>query len=664
MSGTTQIAGPYYDEAGRRHNVDPVLLRAIAHVESGENDNIPNSKAGAIGRMQFMPATAAEYGVRNPRDPAQAVPGAAAKINDLLNAYGGDVPKALMAYNGGHPSRWNNPETQAYPGKVLAAYQRLMSAPVAKDDFSDLLKLPGAEPEAPPHDISDLLGVGQAQPAQTDAPQSSASGVGNSVLRGVHQAIDVPATALASGADWVAKQFGGNTNFAADAAAAPQQFNAAYDADPNNQGFLPGAARLAGNALMTIPAAVGVGGPVAAATRLAAGAGPVASVLGSAASGAAQGATVAGMQGEDVGQGAALGGALGGALGTVGAGVNKLLQPADRAAVETATGKYGLPLRAGQTSASPTIRSLDERISRLPFSGMESSNANIRDGFTRAVARTFGEDTTAITPKTMFDAKTRIGGVMNDIANRTKIEADKPLLTDLQTIAESAKKMPSIFNDVRPHITDILETAAANGGVIPGKAYQTLVGKGSALDVAQHANDSSVRHYANQIREALDEAFQRSAQPGDAKKLAEARYQYKNMMTIAPLVVKGVPGEINPQLVQGVANRSFKSAPFKGAGDLGELGDIAKQFMREGPNSGSPGGIAFNTAMLGGPSNVTATGAAWNALRGAAGLAANRTIGSALRSNPLTGVEGVPGTVPAALLLRNRLLLNQEGQGQ
>jgi len=129
-----------YDAAGQQHNVDPLLLRAIAMTESGETDQIqgPETRYGtAKGRMQFIDPTAAAYGVKNPYDPKQSVPGAAAYVSDLLNQYGNPVD-ALRAYNGGpDPSRWNNPETAAYPIKVAQNYARLKAqaatagAPVA-----------------------------------------------------------------------------------------------------------------------------------------------------------------------------------------------------------------------------------------------------------------------------------------------------------------------------------------------------------------------------------------------------------------------------------------------------------------------------------------------------------------------------------------------------
>lgn len=149
------MSGSIYDSA-LRYRIDPLLLRAQAIVESGENDDAI-SPAGASGRMQFMPATAAEYGVKNPKDPKQSVPAAAAKMSDLLDQHG-DLTKALMAYNAGHPSRWNNPETLAYPGKVAAEYRKLAQVQnTKKDDFSDILDMPVKDSKPANQDYSDIL---------------------------------------------------------------------------------------------------------------------------------------------------------------------------------------------------------------------------------------------------------------------------------------------------------------------------------------------------------------------------------------------------------------------------------------------------------------------------------------------------------------------------
>jgi soluble lytic murein transglycosylase-like protein len=51
--------------------------------------------------MQFMPDTAARYGLANPHDPKAAIDAAARYLRDLLNRFGGHADLALAAYNSG-----------------------------------------------------------------------------------------------------------------------------------------------------------------------------------------------------------------------------------------------------------------------------------------------------------------------------------------------------------------------------------------------------------------------------------------------------------------------------------------------------------------------------------------------------------------------------------
>ena len=84
--------------------IPPGLPAAVAQVESGgrqydANGNVVTSSAGAIGIMQLLPSTAADYGV-DPYDAAQNVEGGTAYLNDLYSQFG-DVPDTLAAYNYG-----------------------------------------------------------------------------------------------------------------------------------------------------------------------------------------------------------------------------------------------------------------------------------------------------------------------------------------------------------------------------------------------------------------------------------------------------------------------------------------------------------------------------------------------------------------------------------
>jgi soluble lytic murein transglycosylase-like protein len=99
----TDSAGRYealIERHARRQHLDPDLVRAVIQVESGFDAHARSSQ-GAEGLMQLMPATAADYGVRDPYDPAENIRGGTAYLRDLLDRYGDDERLALAAYNAG-----------------------------------------------------------------------------------------------------------------------------------------------------------------------------------------------------------------------------------------------------------------------------------------------------------------------------------------------------------------------------------------------------------------------------------------------------------------------------------------------------------------------------------------------------------------------------------
>jgi nitroreductase len=107
-----------------RWNVSAALLAAQLMAESGF-DPYAVSPAGAQGIAQFMPGTAASYGLADPFDPEAAIDAQAQMMAGLLRHFG-SVRLALAAYNAGSGAVEAcrcvppYPETVAYVARILA----------------------------------------------------------------------------------------------------------------------------------------------------------------------------------------------------------------------------------------------------------------------------------------------------------------------------------------------------------------------------------------------------------------------------------------------------------------------------------------------------------------------------------------------------------------
>ena len=120
----------YIVRSASKFNIDPGLIKAVMHTESGFNINA-RSPVGAQGLMQLMPATARRFNVSNAYDPVQNIDGGARYLSWLLKRFNGDVRLALAGYNAGEgnvdkfkgipPFR----ETQDYVRRVTQRYNTL-----------------------------------------------------------------------------------------------------------------------------------------------------------------------------------------------------------------------------------------------------------------------------------------------------------------------------------------------------------------------------------------------------------------------------------------------------------------------------------------------------------------------------------------------------------
>jgi hypothetical protein len=423
--------------------------------------------------------------------------------------------------------------------------------------------------------------------------------------------------------------------------------------------------------------------------------------------GGAAAATTSGASDEDVGQqvqqGAEFGGVLNAGIplakGLGGKLSNSLfggaMNPARAALANAAVNKYGIPIRGSQISESPFAKLADSAIGKMPLSGLEAQNAEQRTAFTRAVAKTMGQDADNLTPQVMSNARTELGNTYNAVKARTNVMADDEFVNDLGKVETEAQQVitPQEFAPIKQQMDNILGKVG-DDGTISGDAYKALTSKGSPLDKATESSNPNIRFYARKVEDALSDALTRSATPEDQALLKQTNRQWKNMRTVQELASKaGIEGEISPPLLLNAVRKSYKDMAYTGAGDIGELADIGQQFLKESPSSTTAeryllydllkGGTAGVAGALGvtNPEEIPKAAATLSGL-----LAAGHIGGSILKSNiyrnmALRGAQksANPGEstlynllansealrrygIPGAVIAKNNLLSPPSGQ--
>lgn len=115
------------ETTSEKYGVDSKLIKALVQQESGYNPNA-KSKAGALGLMQLMPATAEGLGVKDPMDPQQNIEGGVKYVKSMLDRFNGNIILALAAYNAGPNAvkKYDGvppyKETQNYVRNILKNY--------------------------------------------------------------------------------------------------------------------------------------------------------------------------------------------------------------------------------------------------------------------------------------------------------------------------------------------------------------------------------------------------------------------------------------------------------------------------------------------------------------------------------------------------------------
>lgn len=253
----------------------------------------------------------------------------------------------------------------------------------------------------------------------------------------------------------------------------------------------------------------------------------------------------------------------------------------------------GVPVRPGQAASSKVVKVVDDQLAALPPSLTGNSASNPTritpdaqfEAFTRAVSKTVGEDEPALTTTVMAKVAKKISDVYKAVLPRNQVAPSPDLQTALDDIRLNAKD--ALDDDSVKPVLNALDKIEGKlkVGPLSGRQYQTMRARGGMISAVSESQNTTVAHYGNKIRDALDDAFEAQAQGNDAAEMKQAREWLRNYKILEPLAEKAPTGKISPALLLGQVAKSYPDFATGGGGDIGDLARIGQQFLKSPPNS-------------------------------------------------------------------------------
>lgn len=279
--------------------------------------------------------------------------------------------------------------------------------------------------------------------------------------------------------------------------------------------------------------------------------------------------------------------------------------------------EFGIPLRLDQVAPTKARNTLQKVSQELPFSGSTAFEDQQRKAFTKAVAKTIGQDAdnldAEVVNRYLSEANKKFAGAIGN----EPVVFDDVALSRFDDIANNASD--NVTSDVADIVKRNIERFKTDIGqnVIDPKKLSSFR---SDLIKRIPKADSQARTYLNDVVDVIDDVVEKQLPPEAAQTLSQARREYRNFKTIEPLLEKSPDGSINPtELLNRVKSSPYIKASRNAVGedDLVDLARIGKQFL---PVKGGSDTFQKGTFFAGG------YGAATNPILGGTLFAGNRAF--------------------------------------
>ena len=607
--------------------VTDALLDSLKRVESGGNPKAVNKESGAMGAYQFMPGThkmLENQGIKfDPYNEPEARAAAKKYLEKLVEQNNGDVKKALAQYGG-----FKQKDPTAYIENVLGGQKETTGFDLS--GFKSAL----AENKAPQQMATQFEQKTTAAPKK---PVSKAEAEMDRMFGDLPGYKPTKAFLATTGETLystpaVLGQLAGK----ALSTVAPESGEALYKMSTEqikkNRKVTEGlreanpiattAGDVAGALINPVNKFIPFGGPaqgVTSAIAKGAGQGAIASVLTTPVTDENKSYLT-----EKLLQ-AFTGGAAGGVAGGVIKGATSIAQPianqlskVGNDAVKTLR-DAGVPIDIAQATGSPFLGRMKNVLQDNPVTvGKEQEFISAqRSAYNKAIAKTMGEDATAITPDVITTAKNRLGNVYDNLFDKHGSKISGQVYKDLASLRDDAiTTLPANESAViKGLVNDILNKASANRSSLTGEQYQAFK---RVLDRMSGQNTNTAG-FAQEMKEVLLSGLKNSIKdPKDIALLKTTNKQYGNMKKIEDVVLKNPEGNVSPSLLSNsLATKSKRNAIYAEDSQLADLARAGKLIIEpKTPNSGT------TARILGQAMPAALGGAAYGAYEGDLGSVA------------------------------------------
>jgi hypothetical protein len=323
----------------------------------------------------------------------------------------------------------------------------------------------------------------------------------------------------------------------------------------------------------------------------------------------------------------------------------------ERAQLAAKAAEKGIEAPLHTLTDNKYLRMAGEFLADTPGSGSAKQQNNI--AFQRQLIEQIGGNPKKfekLTPTVFAEALSKSGKEIGRVFEKVAVPvADDALQADIQSLRRSLpRELDQVGSVIRGNIDELIRLGEENGGTIPGaslkKLHSEVAGK---LRTGGVDNVPGLRNSLSDFQNILEDAAGRYMSEADAAAYQTARVQYAKAKTIEPLIARGGINGVSPQgLLQQMNSNSVGKHRMatNAAGELGDLAQIAQNFMKEQPSSGTAERSFAQNAVssIGGAASAVAGVTAGNVYNRIARPLARRAVQNSVRDNAVPPVNFEP----------------------